>query len=152
MAVGSIEEKFYARLCEGLGLAPGEAAAPDDRARWPEMHGRLAEVFKTKTQAEWTEVFDGLDACVTPVLSMDEAIAHPHMQSRAVFQEVDGVVQPAPAPRFGRTPATTRRGAPAPGADTDEVLAELGLNPEEIEALKTAGSVVQDNDTREDQR
>lgn len=141
MAVGAIEEKFYGQLCDGLGLEPGEAPAPGDRARWREMHDRLAAIFKTKTQREWCVVFAGLDACVTPVLTMDEAVEHPHLEARGVFQNLDGVVQPAPAPRFSRTPAATPGGPAAAGADTDEVLAQAGYTTEEIAALRAGGSV-----------
>jgi len=141
MAVGAIEEKFHAQLCDGLGLALGEAPAPDDRSSWRAMHDRLAGIFKTKTQQAWCEVFAELDACVTPVLTMQEAQAHPHMVQRAVFVEVDGVVQPAPAPRFSRTPGVVGRGPASPGEHTDEVLEEAGFSPAEVKALKDGGTV-----------
>jgi alpha-methylacyl-CoA racemase len=141
MAVGAIEEKFYRALCDGLGLQPGEAPAPDDRSSWAAMHDRLASIFKTRTQSEWCEVFADLDACVTPVLTMPEAQAHPHLRGRGVFVDVDGVVQPAPAPRFSRTPGAVERGPAAPGQHTDEILAEAGVSPAEITALKDGGTV-----------
>ena len=105
-AVGGIEPQFYAELLEGLGLADDPLfARQNDKANWPAMKERFAAVFATKTRDEWAAIFDGTDACVAPVLSPWEAHLHPHNQARSTFVEVDGVVQPAPAPRFSRTPS-----------------------------------------------
>jgi alpha-methylacyl-CoA racemase len=104
VAVGSIEPQFYALLVKGMGLDTVRFPEQNDRARWPEMKVEFARIFKGKTRADWEKVFDGTDACVTPVLTPDEAAVYPHMQSRAAFGEVAGVVQPMPAPRFSRTP------------------------------------------------
>ncbi|HEX5199029.1 MAG TPA: CaiB/BaiF CoA-transferase family protein [Actinoplanes sp.] len=121
VAVGALEPPFYAALLDGLGLAEADLPGQLDRDRWPALRARFADVFATRTRDEWAAVFAGTDACVAPVLSPTEAPAHPHNRARKTFVEVDGLAQPAPAPRFGRTPA----GPPsAPAAVTvDEVLA-----------------------------
>ncbi|MFC7274862.1 CaiB/BaiF CoA transferase family protein [Paractinoplanes rhizophilus] len=121
VAVGALEPPFYAALLDGLGLAEADLPGQLDRDGWPALRARFAEVFATRTRDEWAAVFAGTDACVAPVLSPTEAPAHPHNRARKTFVEVDGLAQPAPAPRFGRTPA----GPPsAPTAVTvDEVLA-----------------------------
>jgi alpha-methylacyl-CoA racemase len=140
LAVGAIEPQFFAALCEGLDIDP--AAFPQqDRATWPEQKARIAAIIATRTRDEWAEVFDGTDACVAPVLSLTEAPRHPHNVAREAFVEVDGHAQPAPAPRFSRTPGAVRHPAPRHGADTDAVLADLGLDDEAISALRAAGAV-----------
>jgi len=122
LAVGALEARFYAALLTGLGLA-GDPSLPaqHDRAGWPVLRARFTERFASRTRDEWVEVFAGLDACVVPVLDPREAPKHPHNRDRAVFVTVDGAVQPAPAPRFSRTPAA----APHPPTATtvDAVLA-----------------------------
>jgi alpha-methylacyl-CoA racemase len=140
LAVGAIEPQFFAALCEGLGLDPADLPQ-HDQASWPDQKARIAAVIATRTRDEWAEVFDGTDACVAPVLSLTEAPTHPHNVAREAFVEVDGRTQPAPAPRFSRTPGAVRRGAPTHGADTDEVLTELGLDAEAIARLRAAGAV-----------
>jgi alpha-methylacyl-CoA racemase len=120
MAVGALEPGFYAALLDGLGLT-GSLPAQFDPAGWPALRARFAERFATRTRAEWTAVFADRDACVAPVLSPDEAPGHPHNQARDAFVEVAGVRQPAPAPRFDRTPAGSPR--PARGASVEEILA-----------------------------
>jgi alpha-methylacyl-CoA racemase len=141
MAVGALEPRFYAELLGGLGLDPAELPAQGDRDRWPELRDRLAAAFRTRTRAEWAEVFEGGDACVMPVLRPSEATAHPHNQDRGTFVPVGGVPQPAPAPRFSRTPPATPEPAPRPGAHTHEVLASNGFDPEEIAALRASGAI-----------
>jgi alpha-methylacyl-CoA racemase len=131
VAVGAIEPQFYANLLTGLGL-PAADWPQHDRARWPAQRAALAALFRTRTRAEWERVFEGVDACVTPVLTLAEAATHPHLAARATLVEVDGAFHPAPAPRFSRS-AAAPPGAPVRRrADTDEVLAELGATAEEI--------------------
>jgi alpha-methylacyl-CoA racemase len=121
MAVGALEERFYGEFCERLGLGPREAALRADRAAWPRLRERIADLFRTRTREEWTEVFRDGDACVAPVLDLSEAPAHPHLAARGTLTAYAGAVQPAPAPRFSATPATLRRPPAQPGAHTAEV-------------------------------
>jgi len=141
-AVGAIEPKFYAELLEGLGLA-GTTTLPaqQDRDRWPEMKERFAAVFRTKTRDEWAAVFDGTDACSSPVLSAWEAAEHPHNKARGTFVDVDGLVQPGPSPRFSRTPSEVSRPASPPGVDTEEGLAAWGVGTDAIAELRGAGAI-----------
>ena len=138
-AVAAIEPQFYAELLDRLGLDP--SAWPQlDVSRWEAQRTALAELFRTRTRAEWEAVFEGSDACTAPVLALDEAPRNAHMVARGTFVEVDGVVQPGPAPRFSRTPGAARRVA-APGAHTDEVLAEAGIAPERVAQLRAARAI-----------
>ncbi len=141
MGVGAIEPQFYAELVRLLGLKADELPDQNDRARWPEMKERFAQVFATRTRAEWEEVFIGTDACVAPVLSPAEAPDHPHNRARGTFVEVAGMVQPSPAPRFLGTPGSVRRPPVNPGQHGDEALAEWGLASEEIEGLRRSGVI-----------
>jgi alpha-methylacyl-CoA racemase len=138
MAVGSIEPKFFAALCAGTGL--DFVAEQMDRERWPAQMAAFEECFARKTRAEWTEIFSRLDACVTPVLDLDEAPEHPHNVARAGFPTgPDGERHVAPAPRFSRTPGSIRSSGPRPGADTGAVLADAGLG-DQVEALRAEGA------------
>jgi alpha-methylacyl-CoA racemase len=127
VAVGALEEQFYAALLTGLGLDGDETLPPrEDPRQWPALRARFTDVFASRTRAEWWAVFSGTDACVAPVLSLLEATADPHNVERGVFVEVDGTVQPAVAPRFSATPCAVGR-VPAVGEHGDEIRAELGL-------------------------
>ena len=141
VAVGALEAKFYAELLAGLGLSAADLPPQHDRAGWPVLRARFTEVFLTRTRDEWAEVFASSDGCVAPVLSPAEAPGHPHNASRGTFADVGGLVQPAPAPRFGRSPAGVPPPPPRPGADTDAVLAELGCTTADIAALRASGTV-----------
>jgi alpha-methylacyl-CoA racemase len=143
VAVGAIEPQFYAQLLEGLGLTGQLPGGQHDRAHWPEQRRRIAEVLATRTRDEWAAAFAGTDACLTPVLGLTEAPRHPHLAARGTFVD-DGLgPQPAPAPRFSRTPGAVRGRPRAAGADTREALAAWGLDPAEVAALEQAGAVVQ---------
>ena len=137
MALGAIEPQFFERFAEiaGLDADTFNVAAQQDRARWPELKARLAEVFRSRTRAEWSALFEASDACCTPVLSAEEALAHPHSVAREAYIEVDGYPQPAPAPRLSRTPSAVAHGRGPPGSDTRAVLAGLGYDTAEIDAL-----------------
>jgi alpha-methylacyl-CoA racemase len=128
VAVGALERRFYQQLLVGLGL-DSQQNLPDqmDRERWHELRARFAEVFASRTRAEWTGVFGGLDACVSPVLAPREVADADHTRARAGFVEISGVSQPAPAPRFSRTPAPTPTPPRIPGEDTEDVLVEWSL-------------------------
>jgi len=142
MAVGGIESQFYAALVEGLGLA-GDPSLPLQQSRddWPAMKERFAAIFKNKTRDEWTEVFDGTDACVVPVLSPWEAHLHPHNVARSTFIEVEGAVQPAPSPRFSRTPSVVSKAPSLPGADTVSGLVEWGVDEDVVSKLRESGAL-----------
>jgi alpha-methylacyl-CoA racemase len=135
VAVGALEPKFYAELLAGLGLDPAGLPGQLDRDGWPALRAAISARFAERTQDEWAAAFAGSDACVVPVLSMADAPGHPHNAARGTFTEVAGVTQPAPAPRFSRTPAGQPAPPPPPGADTSAILAELGYSPAEITAL-----------------
>ena len=137
VAIGAIEEKFYQELVSRLQLQ----GLPDqyDRARWPEMRRRFAETFKTKTRDQWCAVFEGSDACFAPVLSFSEARSDPHNAVRASFVTVAGVEQPAPAPRFSRTPGTVRRAPPERGEGGLAALADWGFDAGEVKKLTSLG-------------
>jgi alpha-methylacyl-CoA racemase len=105
------------------------------------LRERLTEVFKTKTRDEWCEIMEGGDACFAPVLTMTEAAQHPHIRARETVVEYDGVLQPAPAPRFSRTKPVIERPPAKPGENTDEVLADWGFSPDEIAKLRDAGAI-----------
>jgi alpha-methylacyl-CoA racemase len=140
VAIGSIEAKFYADLLGRLGLAKEETLPKQhDRAGWPELRKRFSAIFKTKTRDEWCTAFDGSDACFAPVLTFSEARAHPHNVARGAFVEVAGVPQPAPAPRFSRTPGGVARKPPERGEGGREALAAWGCSEDEIAKLSSLG-------------
>lgn len=126
VAVAALEPHFYAALVEGLGLAGEELPRQDDRDGWPVLRHRFAEVFARRDRDEWARVFEGGEACVTPVLTFDEAPRHPHLAARQAHVTVAGILQPAPAPRFSRTPPGVPTPPRPPGADTAEVLRDWG--------------------------
>jgi alpha-methylacyl-CoA racemase len=146
MAVGALEPKFYAAFTELLfapeGI-PGDLPGQHEMARWPELKARIAERFATRTQAQWAKAFDGSDACVAPVLPMTEAADHPHLAARGTYLTDDGLIQPAPAPRFaadGSAPRAARPGPiPALGQHTREILLDAGVD--DVEGLLAAGVV-----------
>jgi alpha-methylacyl-CoA racemase len=139
LAVGPLEPAFYAELLRLLDLTD---TAPDrlDPAQWPSLRSLLADTFRTRTRDEWTELLEGTDACVEPVLSYAEAPAHPHLAARGTYVEHHGVVQPAPAPRFSRTPASLTTPPSSPGADTRSALAAWGID--DVDALLASGAAV----------
>jgi alpha-methylacyl-CoA racemase len=128
VSIGSIEPQFYAQLLQLTGLAgDAEFANQQDRSMWPKLKQRLTAVFATKSQAQWCQIMEGTDVCFAPVLTMSEAAKHPHNMARQTFIEVDGVAQPAPAPRFSRTDATVSHGPVVAGENTREVLQSWGV-------------------------
>ncbi|MBW2096619.1 MAG: CoA transferase [Deltaproteobacteria bacterium] len=135
VAVGAIEDKFYDELLKGLNVDPYGLPQQYDQTKWPEMKKVFTEVFKTKTRDEWVAIFDGTDACVAPVLELDEAAEHAHNSERNVFIKLGGVLQPAPAPRLSRSPGRAERLAKPKGSETQELLRELGFSSEDIRAL-----------------
>ncbi len=141
VAVGALEPRFYAALLDGLRLDPAELPAQYDPAGWATLRREFVDVFASRSRDEWMDVFAGSEACVTPVLSMAEAPQHPHNTQRETFIDVDGVTQPAPAPRFSRSVADVPGSVPFAGEHTDAVLTELGLDAIEIGLLRSDGAV-----------
>ena len=141
ISVGSIEPQFYALLVEKAGLDKNQFSAQMDRDRWPEYKEILTSVFKTKTRDEWCDIMEGSDVCFAPVLSLDEVAQHPHNRHRSTFVEMDGMVQPAPSPRFSRTAGELTCGSRAPGEDTESVLSAAGIDAAEIASLVEKGAI-----------
>jgi alpha-methylacyl-CoA racemase len=143
IAVGAIEPQFSAALLARLGLVDDPRFQVQlDRDGWPAMKRGFEAVFKERTRDEWTQIFEGSDACVAPVLSALEAPSHPHHAARGTFTTVAGALQPSPAPRFSRTPARIARPPAAPGAHTDEVLRDWGFDAPEVSELRARGAIV----------
>ena len=128
VTIAAIEPKFYAELLARLELNPATLPAQHDRKRWPELRQAFVDTFARHTRSEWVARLEGTDVCFAPVLGMHEAAAHPHNAGRGTLVEQDGVVQPAPAPRFSRTPSALRGGSPAPDADRKAVLRDWQIN------------------------
>ncbi len=141
LSIGSIEAKFYAELLRLTGLEREELPHQNNRAEWPSLTEKLAAIFKTRTLAEWNELLEGSDICYAPVLNMADAPNHPHNQERATFVEVEGVPQPAPAPRFSRTPSAIQRPPASPGEHTEEALRDWGFDAGELERLRGSGAI-----------
>jgi alpha-methylacyl-CoA racemase len=141
VALGSIEPQFYALLREKAGLSDAAFDEQLDRARWPELKAKLAAVMARKTRDEWCALMEGSDVCFAPVLELGEAPLHPHNVARNAFVTVDGVLQPAPAPRFSATPGGVQGPPPAIGAHNESGLADWGVPAETVEDLKKNGVI-----------
>lgn len=142
VSIAPLEGEFFSLLIDKLGLKDHPAMqAQYDGSTWPAMRETFEETFKSRSQTEWCELLEGSDVCFAPVLNTEEAANHPHMQARNAFTEVDGVTQSAAAPRFSRTPSAVQGPAPAPGADSDEILSDWGFEAAEIDALKADGNI-----------
>jgi alpha-methylacyl-CoA racemase len=141
VAVGALEPQFYAELLAGLGLTGELPGGQHDVALWPEHRRRIGAALAARTRDEWTAVFEGTDACVTPVLGLTEAPEHPHLAARGTFVDQDGRPQPAPAPRFSRTPGAVRGGPRRAGQDTRRALAAWGFAEDELGRLLEAGAI-----------
>ncbi|MBI1338663.1 CoA transferase [bacterium] len=141
LAVGAIEPQFHAVLVAGLGLAESDFPRRMDRAAWPGLSALIAERVRTRSRDDWMTVFEGTDACVAPVLSMEEAPRHPHNAARQTFIEAFGVTQPAPAPRFSVTPGRVQGPPPSPSSDPAVALEVWGFSESEIAALRAASAI-----------
>ena len=141
VSVGAAEPKFYAAMLQALGLDGRELPDRADPANWPVLRERFAAIFRTRTRAEWTARLEQAGICFAPVLDLEEAAAHPHNVARGTFVEIDGHVQPAPAPRFSRTPAARPEAGVDPGVDVHAALQGWGLQHGEIEELAARGVV-----------
>ena len=141
ISIGSIEPQFYALLIEKAQLDPdifGDQHNPD---KWPELKDKLTDIFKTKTRDRWCELMEGSDVCFAPVLDFIEAQTHPHNVARDTYIEVEGMMQPAPAPRFSNSQSPIPSGARAAGEDTAEVLAQWGFSDQQVEQLRNSGAL-----------
>jgi alpha-methylacyl-CoA racemase len=141
VSIGSIEPQFYAELLRITGLPAEDLPAQMDRSQWPALKERVAALFKQKTRAEWCELMEGTDVCFAPVLTLEEAPAHPHNVARKTFVEVAGVTQPAPAPRFSATPGVIAGPPPAIGAHNTQALSDWGFSAGEIAELEKIGAL-----------
>ena len=141
VAIGSIEPKFYAELIRLTGLADEDLPWQHDKSQWPALKERFATVFRSRTRDEWCSLMEGTDVCFAPVLSLGEAPDHPHNTHRGTFLELDGVVQPAPAPRFSRTPGRVQRPPAHAGQHTDEALVDWGVDRSELAGLRDLGVI-----------
>ena len=141
ISLGSIEPQFYKLLCDLAGFDNNLSSDQMSRDDWPEKKKAVKEIILTKTREEWCQIMEGTDVCFAPVLSMEEAPNHPHNKARQTFIELEGATQPAPAPRFSRTNPEVQSSPSLVGEHTDEILQSLNLGADEIEKLKTSGSV-----------
>ena len=142
ISIGSIEPQFYALLKQHAELSEDEFGDQNNQALWPQLSAKLSSIFKQKTQAQWCEIMEGTDVCFAPVLRYTDAPDHPANVARNTYTEVDGLVQPAPAPRFSRTPSEIAHGVHGGGEDTEAVLSAMGFAGQEITELKDKGSIV----------
>jgi alpha-methylacyl-CoA racemase len=138
ISIAPVEKRFYEALLERLELSPTDLPKQNDARGWEQMRSQFGEIFKSRTRAEWCDILEGTDACFAPVLNMDEVRTHPHNVARQMFVEVDGVLNPAPAPRFSRTVSELTRSPPHMGADTEQALLDWGLPAEKIIELRQA--------------
>ena len=136
VSIAPVEKRFYEEFLERIGLNAADLPKQNDARGWEQMRTRFAEIFKSRTRAEWCDILEGTDACFAPVLGMDECAAHPHNAARGMLVEVDGVLNPAPAPRFSRTVSELRRPPPQVGADTWQALSDWGVSLEKISSLR----------------
>lgn len=143
VALGAIEPQFFAEFVRlsGVDSAVFNTQAQDDQSCWPELKSELAKAFLAKSRDEWAAIFAGSDACLTPILSAEEALSHPHNVQRNTYQEVDGYMQPSPAPRFARTPSSVAHGRHEAGQDTQIILAKLGYSEQAISQMQVDGAV-----------
>jgi alpha-methylacyl-CoA racemase len=141
LSVGAMEPRFYRSFMKGLGFSEEDIPPQDDQTQWESLTSRVAQILRSRTRVEWLETFLGTDACVTPVLSLGEAPTHPHNRARATFVDVGGTVEPAPAPRFSRTPPRHPSPPPGPGVHATQELVRWGLAPDQIDLLVEEGVV-----------
>ena len=138
ISIGSIEPQFYAELIEKMDLDPEKFAPQMDRTKWPELKNEIGKIVKTKSRDEWNEILEGSDVCYAPVLTVEEAVQHPHNVERNTFTEIAGLTQPMPAPRLSATPGAIQKPPAHPGQHTEEILIEAGMN---VQSLRKSGAV-----------
>ncbi len=143
ISIAPIEGKFHTELMQRLGIDPEDMKNQHDRSQWSDRKAQMVEIFAKKTRAQWCEELEGTDVCFAPVLTMEEAREHEHIKARQTLIEVEGVVQPAPAPRFSRTPGKVHGPVPEPGEHSREILVDWGLDAGEVDQLISGGAVTQ---------
>jgi alpha-methylacyl-CoA racemase len=141
VSIAAVEKRFYQELLERIGLAEENLPKQNNQSSWEQLRARLKEVFKTRTRKQWCDILEGTDACFAPVLDMDDCVTHPHNVARRIFVEVDGVLNPAPAPRFSRTPSELKYPPHAAGADTRQALVDWGFRNEQIDEMMKSGII-----------
>jgi alpha-methylacyl-CoA racemase len=141
ISIAPVERKFYDQLLLAMGLDPKTIPDQLDRSTWQALRLQFEGIFRGTTREEWCRIMDGREACFAPVLDLSEAPQHPHLAARRGFEEVDGVLQPGPAPRFSRTPSAVRQPPPKPGSNTHEALIAWGFNADELQDLQKAGVI-----------
>jgi alpha-methylacyl-CoA racemase len=141
VSIANVEKKFHDELLRITGLDKENLPGQHDRKNWPKMRARFAELFRGKTRAEWCALLEGSETCFAPVLTIPEAMEHPHNRARKAFIEVDGVMQPAPAPRFSRSRPEPTRAPDIPGSDTEGLLASWGFSAREVAELREQGAL-----------
>ena len=141
ISVGAIEPQFYQLLLQHAGIEDPDFKDQLDQKKWPALKEKITDIFKTKSRDEWCQIMEGTDICFAPVLSLDEAPDHPHNRQRNTFVEVEGVIQPAPTPRFSKTPPELQSPPPTPGEHTKAVLGEFGFSADEIAGLEAARAI-----------
>lgn len=141
ISIGSIEPQFYALLLEKTGINDPQFQHQMSREHWPELKAKLSSIIRTKTRDEWCEIMDATDVCFAPVLTLEEAPNHPHNRARETFVTIEGVPQPAPAPRFSATPGAVQSPPPSIGAHNETALSDWGFSSDEIKALETNGAL-----------
>jgi alpha-methylacyl-CoA racemase len=142
ITVGAVEARFYSDMLRRMGLQEPELPPREDPQGWGELTEKVRATIRSRTKREWTELLEGSDACFAPVLSIEEAMEHPHMKARKIFVDAFGFIQPAPAPRFSRSETAIRRPPPAPGEHTRELLQDMGYDAPRIDAFFASGAVV----------
>jgi|TARA_B110000483_G_scaffold212816_1_gene261532 alpha-methylacyl-CoA racemase len=141
ISIGSIEPQFYSLLLQKCGITDEAFLAQQDQSQWPELRKKLTDLFKTKPQTAWCDLMEGTDVCFAPVLNLKEAPSHPHNQARETFIDIDGVTQPAPAPRFSRTQGQVQSPAAIAGEHTESILQDWGFSESDIGALKAVEAI-----------
>ncbi len=141
ISIASIEPQFYALLLEKTGISDPEFQPQMNSEQWPQLKSKLAALFKTRTRDDWCDSMEGTDVCFAPVLDLDETPRHSHNAARGTFVEIEGVIQPAPAPRFSRTPPAIQSPPPIAGRDADEILNNWGFSRAEIDDLRSRGAI-----------
>lgn len=141
LALGALEPQFYNLILEKCGIEDEAFVDQHDVSRWPKLSEKLAELFRSKSRDEWCGLLEGTDCCVTPILDMEEAPQHPHNRARETFTTRDGIVQPAPAPRFSRSTAAIQSAPPLVGEHSESILDDWGFSKDEIASLKSGGHI-----------